>query len=160
MLIDAISATRRASEQLLQVLEDEFEALKRRDAERLVQLTTHKQTQTSATNDQFAAVQAILLQAFPAPTPAGNDLMATLRDYVEHASGPEQARIRSEWESLRTVADKVWEQNRVNGRLLELTRQSTAFVLGIMRNETPGSGVYGSDGALDGPTFSRPLAKI
>ena len=77
MLIDAISATRRASEQLLQVLEDEFEALKRRDAERLVQLTAHKQTQTSATNDQFAAVQAILLQALPAPTPAGNDLMAT-----------------------------------------------------------------------------------
>ena len=45
MLIDAISATRRASEQLLQVLEDEFEALKRRDAEWLVQLTARKQTQ-------------------------------------------------------------------------------------------------------------------
>lgn len=63
-------------------------------------------------------------------------------------------------ENLRRLLERCTERNRVNGRIIELSRRRIQQALALLRGQTAGSELYGPAGtASASPADARPLAK-
>lgn len=149
-LIALIGAEVNASKALVNALEQEYEALKGRDSERLDQAIAEKQQRTSevqdATDERSKYVESelgttnLLDTAFVAPAPVRDRLLVAIGE-------------------LRQVAEQITVRNQANGRLLAMSQQAAELLLGAMRNEQPTPATYSAQGQLPDTVFSRPLAK-
>lgn len=138
------------AQQLLELLDNEFQALTERDLPRLDSLLSTKQPLLALLQQHGSARSRLLLSA---GQPANQEGLTALA--AGSAMG-EQLLARSE--ELSILLQRCQEANLRNGRLIRANQASVASVLGILRGgETPG--LYDSRGSTARIGQHRPLSQ-
>lgn len=138
------------AQQLLELLDTEFQALTERDLPRLDGLLTEKQP-LLAMLQQHGAERSRLLQA------AGLSAdRAGLSSLAANSAHGDELLARSE--ELSSLLQRCQEANTRNGRLIRANQASVGSVLGILRGgETPS--LYDSRGSAARIAQQRPLSQ-
>ncbi len=130
-----------SARRLLDVLEREHAALARGDAPALSDCVSEK-------NRLLAEIEGFG-RAGPAPEERSFGVESPARD-------PETQRSR---QNLRALLEQCAQRNRVNGRIIELSRQRTQRALAILRGQAAAD-IYGPGGtAAPAPSAHRSIAK-
>ncbi len=149
-LLDLFTTDIDTAEQLLELIDSEFQALTERDLPRLESLLNDKQP-LLALLQQHAGERSRVLQN--AGVNADRDGLKALA--TGSALG-EQLLARSE--ELSNLLQRCQEANLRNGRLIRANQASVGSVLGILRGgETPG--LYDSRGSAARIAQQRPLSQ-
>ncbi|MGG2396269.1 flagella synthesis protein FlgN [Pseudomonas sp. SH1-B] len=149
-LLDLFTTDIGTAEQLLELIDSEFQALTDRDLPSLDRLLSDKQP-LLALLQQHGNERSRLLQ--DANLSADRDGLTTLA--AQSAIG-DQLLARSE--ELSTLLQRCQEANLRNGRLIRANQASVGSVLGILRGgETPG--LYDSRGSAAKIAQQRPLSQ-
>ncbi|MDV5860862.1 flagellar protein FlgN [Pseudomonas mendocina] len=149
-LLDLFISDIGTAEQLLELIDNEFQALSERDLTRLDSLLSEKQP-LLALLQQHGSERSRLLQ--DAGLSADRDGLTAL---AGNSSVGDQLLERSE--ALSTLLQRCQEGNLRNGRLIRANQASVRSVLGILRGgETPG--LYDSRGSAARIAQQRPLSE-
>lgn len=149
-LLDLFSHDIGTAEQLLELIDNEFQALTDRDLTRLDRLLGDKQP-LLALLQQHGNERSRLLQS--ANLSADRQGLATLA--AQSAVG-DQLLARSE--ELSKLLQRCQDGNTRNGRLIRANQASVGSILGILRGgETPG--LYDSRGSAAKIAQQRPLSQ-
>ncbi|AVO55007.1 flagella synthesis protein FlgN [Ectopseudomonas mendocina] len=149
-LLDLFTTDIGTAEQLLELIDAEFQALSERDLPRLDGLLNDKQP-LLALLQQHGNERSRLLQN--AGLTADRD---GLRALAANSAQGEQLLVRSE--ELSNLLQRCQEANLRNGRLVRANQASVRSVLGILRGgETPG--LYDSRGSAARIAQQRPLSQ-
>lgn len=149
-LLDLFTTDIGTAEQLLELIDAEFQALTERDLPRLDSLLNDKQP-LLALLQQHGNERSRLLKS--AGLSADRDGLAALAANSEQG---EQLLARSE--ELSNLLQSCQEANLRNGRLIRANQASVGSVLGILRgSETPG--LYDSSGSAARIAQQRPLSQ-
>ncbi len=149
-LLDLFTSDIGTAEQLLELIDNEFQALTERDLDRLDTLLNDKQP-LLALLQQHGSERSRLLEE--AGLSADRDGLATL---ASNSSVGDQLLARSE--ALSALLQRCQEGNLRNGRLIRANQASVRSVLGILRGaETPG--LYDSRGSAARIAQQRPLSQ-
>lgn len=138
------------AEQLLELIDAEFQALSERDLPRLDGLLNDKQP-LLALLQQHGNERSRLLQS--AGLTADRDGLNALA-----ANSPQGEQLLARSEDLSNLLQRCQEANLRNGRLVRANQASVRSVLGILRGgETPG--LYDSRGSAARIAQQRPLSQ-
>jgi flagella synthesis protein FlgN len=138
------------AEQLLELIDNEFQALTERDLPRLDTLLNDKQP-LLALLQQHGSERSRLLQA--AGLSADRDGLAALA-----SRSPQGGELLARSEELSALLQRCQEANLRNGRLIRANQASVGSILGILRGgETPG--LYDSRGGAARVAQQRPLSQ-
>lgn len=138
------------AEQLLELIDNEFQALTERDLPRLDTLLNDKQP-LLALLQQHGSERSRLLQA--AGLSADRDGLAALA-----SRSPQGGELLARSEELSALLQRCQEANLRNGRLIRANQASVGSILGILRDgETPG--LYDSRGGAARVAQQRPLSQ-
>ncbi|MGE8501834.1 MAG: flagella synthesis protein FlgN [Pseudomonas sp.] len=149
-LLDLFTTDIGTAEQLLELIDAEFQALSERDLPRLDGLLNDKQP-LLALLQQHGNERSRLLQS--AGLSADRDGLSAL---AANSTQGEQLLARSE--ELSNLLQRCQEANLRNGRLVRANQASVRSVLGILRGgETPG--LYDSRGSAARIAQQRPLTQ-
>lgn len=149
-LLDLFTHDIGTAEQLLELIDTEFQALTERDLPRLDSLLSEKQP-LLALLQQHGNERSRLLQT--AGLSADRDGLNAL---ASKSSVGDQLLARSE--ELSALLQRCQEANLRNGRLIRANQASVGSVLGILRGgETPG--LYDSRGSAARIAQQRPLSQ-
>jgi flagella synthesis protein FlgN len=149
-LLDLFTSDIGTAEQLLELIDNEFQALSERDLTRLDSLLSEKQPLLTLLQ-QHGSERSRLLQ--DAGLSADRDGLTAL---AGNSSVGDQLLERSE--ALSTLLQRCQEGNLRNGRLIRANQASVRSVLGILRGgETPG--LYDSRGSAARIAQQRPLSE-
>lgn len=149
-LLDLFTTDIGTAEQLLELIDAEFQALSERDLPRLDGLLNDKQP-LLALLQQHGNERSRLLQS--AGLTADRDGLNAL---AANSTQGEQLLARSE--DLSNLLQRCQEANLRNGRLVRANQASVRSVLGILRGgETPG--LYDSRGSAARIAQQRPLSQ-
>ncbi|QMV65322.1 flagella synthesis protein FlgN [Ectopseudomonas oleovorans] len=149
-LLDLFTTDIGTAEQLLELIDAEFQALSERDLPRLDGLLNDKQP-LLALLQQHGNERSRLLQS--AGLSADRDGLSAL---AANSTQGEQLLARSE--ELSNLLQRCQEANLRNGRLVRANQASVRSVLGILRGgETPG--LYDSRGSAARIAQQRPLSQ-
>ncbi|HEY1027628.1 MAG TPA: flagellar export chaperone FlgN [Pseudomonas sp.] len=149
-LLDLFTTDIGTAEQLLELIDAEFQALSERDLLRLDSLLNDKQP-LLALLQQHGNERSRLLQS--AGLSADREGLNALAANSAHG---EQLLARSE--ALSTLLQRCQQANLRNGRLVRANQASVRSVLGILRGgETPG--LYDSRGSAARIAQQRPLSQ-
>jgi len=149
-LLDLFTTDIGTAEQLLELIDAEFQALSERDLPRLDGLLNDKQP-LLALLQQHGNERSRLLQS--AGLTADRDGLNAL---AANSAQGEQLLARSE--DLSNLLQRCQEANLRNGRLVRANQASVRSVLGILRGgETPG--LYDSRGSAARIAQQRPLSQ-
>jgi flagella synthesis protein FlgN len=149
-LLDLFITDIGTAEQLLELIDAEFQALTERDLPRLDSLLSDKQPLLALLQQHGGERSRLLLAA---GLSADRDGLGTLA--AGSALG-EQLLARSE--ALSALLQRCQEANLRNGRLIRANQASVGSILGILRGgETPG--LYDSRGSAARIAQQRPLSQ-
>ena len=149
-LLDLFTSDIGTAEQLLELIDNEFQALTERDLDRLDTLLNDKQPLLALLQQHGSERSRLLAEA---GLSADRDGLATL---ASNSSVGDQLLARSE--ALSVLLQRCQEGNLRNGRLIRANQASVRSVLGILRGaETPG--LYDSRGSAARIAQQRPLSQ-
>lgn len=149
-LLDLFTTDIGTAEQLLELIDAEFQALTERDLQRLDSLLSDKQPLLALLQQHGSERSRLLLAA---GLSADRDGLGALA--AGSALG-EQLLARSE--ALSALLQRCQEANLRNGRLIRANQASVGSILGILRGgETPG--LYDSRGSAARIAQQRPLSQ-
>ncbi len=149
-LLDLFTTDIGTAEQLLELIDAEFQALSERDLPRLDGLLNDKQP-LLALLQQHGNERSRLLQN--AGLSADRDGLSALA-----ANSPQGEQLLARSEELSNLLQRCQEANLRNGRLVRANQASVRSVLGILRGgETPG--LYDSRGSAARIAQQRPLSQ-
>lgn len=138
-------------EQLLSILGDEAAALADRDADRLEQLITAK----NSLMQTFEGLETQRVQCLSAAGFKPDQMQACLawcdRDNL----------LAQSWHKLLDSLRSCQHENRKIGATVEASRRHVQQVLGLLRGQSPQANLYSASGTQTTPfAASRPLAKV
>ncbi len=129
-----------SSEQLLNLLQQEYKVLSTADAESLDTITLEKQPVIIQINSDNQEWLTLLSQECQDMSPQGIDQFLGNYD-VTHACS-----LSTQWGKLQTLAKACKKSNTVNGTIITLRHQSAQQTLAILRGQIPGDTVYNPKG--------------
>lgn len=149
-LLDLFTSDIGTAEQLLELIDNEFQALTERDLPRLDSLLNEKQPLLALLQQHGTERSRLLLDA------GLNADREGLTALAGKSSAGDQLLARSE--QLSTLLQRCQEANLRNGRLIRANQASVGSVLGILRGaETPS--LYDSRGSAARIAQQRPLSQ-
>lgn len=149
-LLDLFTQDIDTAEQLLALIDTEFQALSERNLEQLQSVLDSKQP-LLALLDQHARMRSQLLQALQ----LSSDSQGLQQLAAQSSLG---AQLLSQAEQLTNLLQRCQEGNLRNGRLIRSSQASNQSVLRILRgNDTPN--LYDSRGSTARISHQRPLSQ-
>lgn len=127
-----------ACRNLLQLLEQEREALKNRDVDKLEDIIQNKSANLIHL-EQSAKLRSAWVAKQQKPSEKADVVWQTL----VRATKPDMLR---EWEEFRTLLRECQEQNEINGKLLARNQQVFARLLAIVRGKDSTDPLYNAKG--------------
>ena len=139
-----------SAEQLLQLIEHEFQALSARDLPRLQAILADKQPLLAQLEQHGKARNQLLLSLQLSADHAGLQALA-----ARSSQGPE---LLARGDALSALLERCQAANLRNGRLIRSSQATTSSMLGILRGgETPS--LYDSRGSTARIGQQRPLSQ-
>ena len=139
--------------QLNDLLFQEREALKQRDASGVHQLLAKKTSLLEKLeHNGMERNQALHNAGFEA-----NDQGA--RDYLQQQAPEKMPELGVQWEGLKTALENCQEANTVNGRIIHRSRQQINLLLDIMRGQPDNPRLYTQTGSSAMAQRRLPLAE-
>ncbi len=140
------------SQQLLDCLEAEHDALIERDLETL-EITTNRKFDCSQQLEQLETRRNALVESLGFENTPGKLLQC-------FASLPCAGQLSRLWEQLLENIETCQARNLTNGGILEAGRQHVEQALGILRGQTGAPSVYAQDGEARANLGQRELGKV
>lgn len=138
------------AEQLLALIDAEYQALQARDLQSLEKLLTQKLPLLSLLDQHGQQRSRILIEANLSPDADG------LKHYANQSADGEQLLQRSE--QLTELIGQCQRANVRNGRLIKANQSSTSSLLNIIRG-SHGQGLYDSRGGAARIASKRPISQ-
>jgi len=138
------------AEQLLALIDAEYQALQARDLQCLEKLLTQKLPLLSLLDQHGQQRSRILIEANLSPDADG------LKHYASQSADGEQLLQRSE--QLTELIGQCQRANVRNGRLIKANQSSTSSLLNIIRG-SHGQGLYDSRGGAARIASKRPISQ-
>lgn len=138
------------AEQLLALIDAEYQALQARDLQCLEKLLTQKLPLLSLLDQHGQQRSRILIEANLSPDADG------LKHYASQSADGEQLLQRSE--QLTELIGQCQRANVRNGRLIKANQSSTSSLLNIIRG-SHGQGLYDSRGGAAKIASKRPISQ-
>lgn len=149
-LLDLFTQDIGTAEQLLELIDREFQYLQDRDLQQLQQLLSDKQPLLSLL-DQHGSSRSQLLNALQLSA----DSQGLQQLAAQSSLGPQ---LLSQAERLNELLQRCQAANLRNGRLIRSSQSSNQSILGILRgNDTPN--LYDSRGSAARIAQQRPLSQ-
>lgn len=149
-LLDLFTQDIDTAEQLLELIEREFQCLQDRDLQQLQQILVDKQPLLSLLDQHGSSRSQLLLALQLSPDGQGLQQLA-----AQSALGPQ---LLGQAERLNTLLQHCQTANLRNGRLIRSSQSSNQSILGILRgNDTPS--LYDSRGSAARIGQQRPLSQ-
>ena len=125
-------------EALALTLVQEYETLKRHDADNLDKVVGLKEQQLNEMNTLAAERAALLQQA---------GFSADKSGFTTALEADTTGTLRSLWQNVEEGLEKCQQQNQLNGKLLDVSKQQTQELLSLLLGkESSGSGLYDQRG--------------
>lgn len=140
----------RLSEQLLEFLQSEYQALSTNNLDVIPQIAQDKQ-QIVDTLASLDRQRELLLQQ------AGFDFDKNgMKDFLKQCD----SLLNREWQRLMTVISRCQYQNEINGIIINASSRNAKNMLSILKGQQPGDKVnYGPKGETINDGHTHPLAK-
>ena len=144
----------RAAKELGTILQNENEALTKRNQEEIQKLSPLKEAKTKEI-ETIGQNQAKILAKL------GFSFSANALDQLINAMPPEFSRqITQLRQKLETILDTCQQQNIVNGQIIAVNRQTAEAALAILRGQVSlGNLTYGATGQAISEQSSNPISK-
>ncbi len=135
--------------QLLACLNKEYEALKARSLEQLQKLAIEKQEYLTEL-EQLSQKSRELLEksSYPASS-VGVD------DFVKECESHGMSGVEKRWHELGDVLQQCQRQNRINGDIIQMSRQNVRHALDIIYNSGGENSSYGPAGKYEHKHLKR-----
>ena len=134
-----------ACEALLDLLEQEQQALKERDADKLADVVERKAG--PLTHLEESAKQRALWAN-------ETDISASSKKWRKLIEGMKAPKIQQDWATLKSLTLQCQQKNEVNGRVLARQQQVYSRLLGIMRGQTVTPNLYNAQGSATSSKYS------
>ncbi len=128
------------SEQLLNLLQQEYKTLSTSHAESLDTITLKKQPVIVQINSDNQKWLALLSQECQDMSPQG------IGQFLDNYDAAHASSLSPQWEKLQTLAKACEKSNTINGTIITLRYQSAQQTLAILRGQIPGDTVYNPKG--------------
>lgn len=138
------------AQQLLKLIDAEYEALKARDLQALEKLLVEKLPLLTSLDQHGQQRSRILIEKHLSPDAAG------LKRYAELSTSGEP--LTQDSEHLAELISECQKANVRNGRLIKANQSSTSSLLNIIRG-THGQGLYDSRGGAARIASKRPISQ-
>lgn len=132
---------------LTRLLQDEQTHLRGRDPDGIAAVARDKLAQVQSVERGSAALTALLAEKGLQPTRAG---LAACLTTIE---------LQRQWEDIAAHLQACAQLNRVNGGVIEVSRNVAERLLGLLRGDTGGDGLYSAAGKMQGASPLLPIAK-
>lgn len=143
-----------SAERLYQTLRDESEALTKRDADAMQQLSQEKSGE-SAVLEQLGAQQTQLLKGL-----GFTQSSAGVSSFIDTLEPTAAAELRKQQQQLQTLLESCQKLNLINGNIIAASKQSVETALAILRGQfTNNNLVYSAAGQPVSSAPSKPLSK-
>lgn len=139
-----------AAEQLLQLLQQERQALESRDREAL-QRTLEAKLNPMQILERNAQQRAQLL--------TGNGYSNNNSGWLRFLADRKQHRLIPRWQQVTDLVKQGKEANEINGKLIARSRQTLEKVLSLLRGQTNTPSLYTNAGKTSNQTLSHTLIK-
>ena len=151
LLTDLLQEDLNCLKRLLQILEQEQQALLSSDAPAIEALSLEKQ---QALAQQAQATQARLVHA---QQQAGDASEAGLHQLIQQAADKDS--LSSQLSEITSLAQQCQAQNRANGRLINQKQEQAQSVLNILRQSDTNTATYYGQGDTARSSQTRSLGK-
>ena len=141
-------------EALLVLLEDEREALKQRDAEKLDQIIDNK-TEHLGTLERSSHIRALWIQKYHQANTEADSPEAVWQQSLTNLD----PNLKNRWDTLKTLIKRCQDENEVNGRALSRNQQTFGKLLNIMRGQVSNGVTYTSSGGQNGNISSSSIGE-
>ena len=151
LLTDLLQEELNCLKRLLQILEQEQQALLSSDAPAIEALSLEKQ---QALAQQAQATQARLVHA---QQQTGDASEAGLHQLIQQAADKDS--LSSQLSEITSLAQQCQAQNRANGRLINQKQEQAQSVLNILRQSDTNTATYSGQGDTARSSQTRSLGK-
>ncbi len=136
---------------LQQTLEREYEILKYGDAEQIETVTKEKLNRLSKLQQLLVEREQLLSQWTPKCIDITESIISNL---------PDDNEIASNWQQLKDIAERLKDQNEINGAIITIGQRNTLNALDVLSGPRPNaSSTYNPDGEKQRFFSSSTLAK-
>ena len=143
-------------ESLLDLLQQEREALQNRELDQLETIIDQK-AEHLGTLERSAQIRARWIQKYhQSPTEADQDTAETVWQRSLTKIDPQ---LLSRWETLKGLIKRCRDENEVNGRALSRNQQTFGKLLNIMRGQVSQGVTYTASGGQNGNMNSSSLGE-
>ena len=136
--------------ELLQTLQQEYRALTRGDIDGIESASRSKQEQMQRLQQQMQHRDHLLRQQGLPPGPAG------MEQWLERLDDADATTL---WHELQQLAERLQEQNEINGGLVALSQRQVRQALELLGGRSGGSDTYGPAGGHHPGHRSQTLAR-
>jgi flagella synthesis protein FlgN len=139
------------TQQLLQLLRQEFELLKSSPSKKLEELLGQKKQQLQQ-NEQCAQQHNQLLVSLGyTPDRKGTG------DFIQQC--PQKAQLQERWDQLSDLLEQCRKQNEINGGAVQLNQHQVSHALDVLRGFANSDKTYGPGGESRPTSSSKSLGK-
>ncbi len=139
------------AKRLIDILGEEYEALRKPDAERITVISKEKLTCLQALEQHTRARGRFLAEQGLTSSKAATEELVQ--------SCPKDSPVHGQWQALQALAEQAQKQNEINGGIVALAQRHTRMALDILSGKNVASETYGPGGASRSDTASHSLAK-
>lgn len=150
-LASLLSAEIACAQDLLQILEQEYQALTQAQTDQIESISAAKQQQMQQLQQRLLERDRFLLRLSLAPGKRGMDL------YLKQT--PPQHHSQSLWEELQALARRLREQNEINGGIVSLGQRYVQQALNLLTGRSSSGDTYGPAGGHRSAHQAQTLAK-
>lgn len=144
----------RLSQQLLEILQSENQALQSNDHDAIQQLIPNKQQAIDSLESLVQQRQSLLKDAGFSADKKGMD------SFIRQCGGISRGLLEQYRHQLITVASSCQRQNEINGIIINASSRYTKNALSILKGQRPGNEVhYGPNGEKINSSYSTTFAK-
>ncbi|MCG7903769.1 MAG: flagellar protein FlgN [Candidatus Thiodiazotropha weberae] len=139
------------TQQLLNLLRQEFELLKSPPSKKLEELLAQKQQQLQQIEQ--SAIQHNQLLAYLDFTPDRKGTEAFIQQ------SPDNAQLQEQWNKFTSLLEACQKQNEINGGAVQLNQHQVAHALDVLRGFANSDKTYGPGGESRPTSSSKSLGK-
>ncbi|MCG7927067.1 MAG: flagellar protein FlgN [Candidatus Thiodiazotropha taylori] len=139
------------SQQLLNLLRQEFELLKSPPSKKLEELLAQKQQQLQQIEQSVLQHNQLLASLGFDPDRKGTEA------FIQQC--PDNPQLREQWRQLTSLLEECQKQNEINGGAVQLNQHQVAHALDVLRGFADSDKTYGPGGESRPTSSSKSLGK-
>ncbi|MCG7982478.1 MAG: flagellar protein FlgN [Candidatus Thiodiazotropha lotti] len=139
------------SQQLLNLLRQEFELLKSPPSKKLDELLVQKQQQLQQIEQSVLQHNQLLGSLGFTPDRKGTEA------FIQQC--PDNAALQEQWNQLTSLLEACQKQNEINGGAVQLNQHQVAHALDVLRGFANSDKTYGPEGESRPTSSSKSLGK-